>query len=231
VKLRGVDPQPRWPTELTAPLRRADPVRVFLESPAIAAIRRDARPLTERQYCEHVVAFANDGQLSTEKWFELLGGAATGDDDAIGNRAPAGRVVEGLTTLIRQQLAELVQHRARASRLLGPWWADFAATNGLVTLPVCEFQDNGSMTVQHRLLAGNLVAGIAYGMCLLLDDQRPHGEMLWRCRLETCGRFFFEQPRTRAGRPRREYCKKDHLKEAHRLQVLERVRRHRRKPK
>lgn len=229
--MKQVDPQPRWPEHLPPQVRERDPVTVFLESPAISAIRRDAQPLSERDYCEHVIAFANDGGLPVEAWFELLGGAQASDDEAVTNRAPRGRIVEGSVMLVRDQLRQLVQHRQNASRHLGPWWADFTAQHGVVSLPICVFGDDGTMRLEHRIVVRDLLAGIGYGMCLLLAQDRPHGAELCRCRLESCGRFFFEKKRPGAGRPRREYCSDEHLVEAHRQQVLQRVRRHRAKQK
>lgn len=225
------DPQPQWPAHLSGAERARDPLAVFLESPAIKEIRRDVSPLSEREYCERLVAFANEGRLPTDTWFEFLGGAHSTDDRAVTRRAPSGQITEGTTKLVRDQLAQLVLHRETAGKVLGPWWAERAGLEGLVSLPVCVFDEQGQLTLEHRIIARNVLAALAYAMCLLLDNRRPHASTLWRCRLESCRRFFFEQRREGAGRPRREYCSEEHLEEAHRQQVLERVRRHRAKQK
>jgi hypothetical protein len=211
--LKQVDPQPHWPEDIKKG-RVRDPLTAFLNAPAIARVRQDRELLSDREYCELVVAFANDGALPMESWLALLGGA---------RRAPTSRITSGLTQLVRDQLSQLVQHREAASAALGPYWAEEVVQRGLVTLPVCTIGEDGAITLRHRILTLDALGAVAYAMCLLLDPRRTHGSALWRCRLESCKRFFFEQASDGAGRPRREYCGPDHLEQAHRENVRERV--------
>lgn len=57
---------------------------------------------------------------------------------------------------------------------------------------------------------------------LLLDQERPFARDLCCCRLETCGRFFLmKKPKT--GRPKRNYCTRNHMLKAHELGSYQRV--------
>lgn len=58
----------------------------------------------------------------------------------------------------------------------------------------------------------------AYAYALLLDESKPFGSNLRRCKLSTCGRFFLVPPRKpgAAGRPNEHYCPgTDHRGRAH----------------
>ena len=65
--MKQVDPQPHWPEDIKKG-RVRDPLTAFLNAPAIARVRQDRELLSDREYCELVVAFANDGALPMESW-------------------------------------------------------------------------------------------------------------------------------------------------------------------
>ncbi len=79
------------------------------------------------------------------------------------------------------------------------------------------------MQVFYRYYPVNLEAALGYGLVLLLDKNRPYGKDLCRCRLEQCEQFFLAI-RPPMGRPRRDYCCKEHLAMTHNRDSAERVR-------
>lgn len=101
-----------------------------------------------------------------------------------------------------------------------------AAASRMVLVPHYEL-DDGQLRVTHRYLAESLSARLAYITLLLLDQSRPYRGRLCRCRLETCGNFFWERRSVEGGQPGRAYCRHEHMQEAQKALMLERVRKYR----
>jgi hypothetical protein len=75
----------------------------------------------------------------------------------------------------------------------------------------------------------DLFSVVRLGSFFLDDNERPFGKKLCQCELKSCGLFFFEvKPPT--GRPQRRYCLKEHMLEAHNLNAVKRMEKHRSKP-
>ena len=101
----------------------------------------------------------------------------------------------------------------------------FMAVNAgeVVLIPQYGRRDEHLVT-EYRVVPRNLPSALAYVLLLLFDDDRPHGARLCKCQLVGCGAFFFEKrPDSGTGRPRRNYCREDHMKEAHDLSAARRV--------
>jgi hypothetical protein len=75
----------------------------------------------------------------------------------------------------------------------------------------------------------DLFSVIKLGSFFLDDSERPFGDKLCQCQLKSCGKFFFKiQPKN--GAPQRKYCSKEHMTEAHNLNAVKRMEKHRGKP-
>lgn len=227
-RARGHFKPVEWPAELAQDIPALpDPIARFLREPWVCSVRREVRGLSERDYCDLLLAFANDGELATEQWQSLLSGALPEQDGSVLKRRSVSVIGPGyLDLIVRDQLDQLVSLGPdRAQSALGKDWAEKASSAGLVLLPVFE-SDSGAVRISYRLLARDLPAAITYVMMLFMDSARPFGRDLCRCQLKECERFFWVV-RQAAGRPRDTYCSQEHMKEAHRRQVRERVAKHR----
>ncbi len=107
----------------------------------------------------------------------------------------------------------------------------FAAQGIMSRLPVETFwmaTANG-MAIVHRYTFDNFENVITVGAALLFDLGKGFGKKLCQCRLDSCGKFFFEIQPPR-GAPQRKYCCSDHMTKAHDLNAGKRMAKHRSKP-
>ncbi len=89
--------------------------------------------------------------------------------------------------------------------------------------------DRGVPTVTHRYVAEDLDAVLGYVTLLLFDRDRDCGNRLCICKLEGCGRLFWERRNPSGGPPARLFCSVEHMQQANGAQNAERVRKHREK--
>jgi len=96
-------------------------------------------------------------------------------------------------------------------------WRAFVAENARQVILIPKYiSRDGRPFAEHRLLPRSLRAALAYVLLLIVDDARPNSRVLCRCRLATCGRFFFARaPESGTGRMRRRYCCEVHMHTAH----------------
>ena len=92
--------------------------------------------------------------------------------------------------------------------------------------PSCP-ADDGALTVRYQLVARDILASCAYALCLFTDAARPFFSELYRCKLETCARFFFEYRSSERGKPTRTHCSPECRQTARRAEILKSVRRNR----
>jgi hypothetical protein len=101
-------------------------------------------------------------------------------------------------------------------------------TIGLPNITILRGTENG-LAIRHYYIAGTWLDAINVGTALLLDRERGFGKLLCQCRLESCGKFFFEK-KPAIGRPSRNYCSKRHMLRAHEDNAPVRMARLRSKP-
>lgn len=177
--------------------------------------------LTEREYIEAALAFANgDPNAEFLGWLDGVRRDPKPVQPGLSQIEEVEKDFPNLRTELREGLTYLTQndpeHRRGTVENLTGWIAIF---------PVFRSEPDG-LKVQHRILAADTRAGMHYALALLLDPSRPYGKDLCQCQLEECGRFFFQiKPPT--GRPQRRYCCSDHMDKAHELNSGERVRKSR----
>lgn len=110
-------------------------------------------------------------------------------------------------------------------------WPEVCDASGRVALiPFVEHAGN-RLNVTMQIVPSALDAGLGYAGILLLAENRSYGAALCKCKLQTCGNYFFEHRDPDGGAPRRTYCSQAHMSKAHSLGNLERVRRSRERKK
>jgi hypothetical protein len=132
---------------------------------------------------------------------------------------------------LREQLSDVVQNPDSATAEYG---IKYAMLNGhVVVVPLVHLTDEQDVQVRELVLARDVRFAAHYAVCRLLDPDGPFASKLCQCRLESCGKFFFEQRPESGGRPRRYYCCAEHMAEAHDRDAPTRVARSRaaRKPR
>ena len=80
-------------------------------------------------------------------------------------------------------------------------------------LPVFDF-DNDGLRIRYRYRVNSIAAALDYAVLLIFDRKRPFLKDVCRCKLDGCGRFFLLD-RATGGRPRKDYCCKGHMDQAH----------------
>jgi hypothetical protein len=209
-------------------------VETFFENTQEIIEAGSGASLTEREFVEGFLAVVNGDKKSD--LIGLLYGIRTSVPTAFkstdGSEVLTGaqlmdryrpalrpRVVESLNQIVERTSRERERFAAWAQRLSG----------SLVIVPHYDVHDH-KLVVRHQVICYDVGSAMRYGFALILDDSRPYGRALCRCRLESCRRFFFEvKPET--GRPQRLYCLQDHMLEAQALRGADRVRKHRAKKK
>jgi len=226
---------------------------------AAATILKGARgqpgpALTERELLQLVVNFANGGKLAGPllhaPGVRFLVPLERSQD---GQRWVAGTLDHDPTAADVAPTEHLAQLRAQLTQDLasaigkGLPQKDLdrlkSAASQMVATPAYEIQQQrqGRSYAQRRHLHVrwhyvplSLEATLALAVLWLRDDDLKLGADLKRCKLETCGRFFFssaraEQTGKQAGRPPELYCDNAHMIEAHKATAAERTRRWREK--
>lgn len=209
-------------------------VAAFLEGFATSGIR-DYRALSEREWLEQSLKFANGDTAASLG--ALLSGSdvpandpredkefrdVVGRDERISHVELLDRIAPNLRSAFRSVCEAVVAGEAPPLGLL-PDPSDRVAMVYRFTLTA-----NGSSFARSaRILPVDLQTAFGLAMGLLVSTDLPHGRELCRCQLPSCQRFFFVHQDQSGGQPRRKYCIPEHMRELHRLQTAERVRRHR----
>lgn len=87
---------------------------------------------------------------------------------------------------------------------------------------------NKGISMEIRYLPRDLESALAFIVVLFLDDARPYGRDLSRCRLDSCRRFYLID-RSASNRPNTTYCCPEHGAEQNRKDNAERQRQRRKR--
>lgn len=101
-----------------------------------------------------------------------------------------------------------------------------SALDEIVLVPLSEW-DGSTLKINIRLCPLGINGVMGYALMLLLDGSVDPSKFLKKCKLESCGNFFWGRT---SGRPR-EYCKPRHKKDADALTGAVRTARSRRNRK
>ena len=97
--------------------------------------------------------------------------------------------------------------------------------NKMKITPKYQVDSEGKLAAVYHYDPEGPAAAIAYGTLLIADTARPFRRDLKRCRLESCGRFFFSSDSPAlSGRDRTKFCSPEHLQLHHQSTSAERVR-------
>jgi len=209
-------------------------VASFLEGFAASGAGK-YRALSEREWLERALQFANAD--STASLGALLSGSDVAANDPREDKefrtiiAPGehithvellDRIAPGLRSSFGSVCEAIVAGKRPALWLL-PDPSDRVA----MVCRFCPTADGASVETSVRILPVDLQTSFALASNLLVSADRPYGHELCRCQLPSCQRFFFVHQDQSGGQPRRKYCIPEHMRELHRLQTAERVRRYR----
>lgn len=96
------------------------------------------------------------------------------------------------------------------------------------TLPSLRSSAGGRTNLDYNVIITSTSAFHIFVSILLIDEQRPLGRNLFRCKLESCTRWFLaKESGPDGGRPNKSYCSKDHMATAHKQGNGARVRKSR----
>lgn len=101
--------------------------------------------------------------------------------------------------------------------------------NQQVCFPAFDFYSkhkNKGLYSEMRYIPRNLESALAFIVVLFLDEERPYGRDLSRCRLDSCRRFYLID-RSVSNRPNTTYCCPEHGVEQNRKDNAERQRQRR----
>lgn len=187
----------------------------------------DMAPLSEAKFMDRMVGFANarDQEQLHALETELVSGLKLDEPPVFFYplQVPLTPKLCEIQERLRKSL-DLIRNTPReAPRLLENELRQ--AGDGIAIRPSYVVTSAG-VEVLYRYYPVNLEAALGYGLVLLLDKERPYGKGLCRCRLGTCDQFFLAI-RPTIGRPRRDYCCKEHLAMTHNRDSADRVRLHR----
>lgn len=187
----------------------------------------DLRPLSEAEYLGRVLAFANAREpeqlhaLETE----LVSGLELDEPPVFFHalQAPLTPKLLDAQGRLRNQLDVIRNAGSEARRALEN---EVRLAGEMIAIRPAYVVTESGVEVSYRYFPANLEAAIGYGLILFLDARRPYGKDLCRCKLEECQKFFLTIRRP-SGRPRRDYCCKEHLKTDHNRDAAGRVKAYR----
>lgn len=184
----------------------------------------DMAPLSEAEFVEGVLGFANarDQEQLHALETQLVSGQKLNEPPVFfyALQAPLTPKLREMQGRLRKNL-DLIRNTPReAPRFLEN---ELRQAGGGIAIRPSFVATSEGVEVLYRYYPINLEAALGYGLVLLLDKNRPYGKDLCRCRLEQCEQFFLAI-RPAMGRPRRDYCCKEHLAMTHNRDSAERVR-------
>ncbi len=187
--------------------------------------------LTEQGYIDRVLTFANalEGTAGSAELFDFYFELVTAnqlDAEEREDSSPSNALTQELRGAQAQLIKwlEVVQgERPNAIAKLAP----IVGHAGERTASRCAYIPRvGGFEVRYRYYPADLEAAFGYALLLLLDRTRPYGNALCRCKFFQCRRFFLEVKKS-TGRPRRDYCIREHFDAARAASAAERIRKYR----
>lgn len=206
-------------TEFDASVQR-DPLQHFLSATDGVV---DAPLLTESDYVRNVFEFANNKNPADLHALQTTLVSGVRLQGQVYFRAPQDQLNPHLLVL-RERLEKQLETIRTDTRKARAELADEVRRAGeRIAIRPSYIMTNTGVEVFYRHFPDGLEAAIGYALLLLLDPTRPYGSDLCRCKLAECGSFFLAiKPPT--GRPRRDYCCKEHLEAAREKSSVDRVR-------
>lgn len=187
----------------------------------------DMTPLPEAEFVDRVLGFANarDQEQLHALETELVSGLKLDEPPVFfyALQAPLTPKLRETQECLRKNLDVIRNTPREAPRLLEN---ELRQAGDRIAIRPSYVATSTGVEVLYRYYPVNLEAALGYGLVLLLDKERPYAKDLCRCRLEQCEQFFLAI-RPVMGRPRRDYCCKEHLAIAHNRDSADRVRLHR----
>jgi hypothetical protein len=158
----------------------------------------------------------NGRRLATEQQLEI---------DAAATEARRGKWREFLAAVVRDPADAAARLLGDAEKLLERVWP----------LPALRRTPRGVALRYHAIIL-DLSSFDAFVSTLLLDEERPFGRDLCRCKFKGCGAdghgaLFFLEKKPATGRPQRRYCTPEHMLMAHARESTKRARKSRAKRK
>jgi len=187
----------------------------------------------EREWLEHLLKFANeepDANLVT-----LLTGCAAGPVTVLDEAGISGagesltpsqaldRIAPGVRTAFIEVLTAMLESPAAAKR--SPAIAVLGDPSNRVMTVHRYLRTGKQLRRAAHLMPLDVRTAFAFATLLLLASDRD--EIVCRCHLGSCRKFFLQRQSRKGGQPGRKYCTRAHLDEFYRLQTAERVRRYR----
>lgn len=194
---------------------------------AVQPGRRQHVPLSEDDLAKAAVSFANRATFG--RFLTILYGVSI-SADAI---KPEGRPLfdQVTTEEFKVERAQLIADldAVASGAALSAIAKRLTEDAGRMAL-IPHFNMPGrKLHIRHYYLPETLQAGLAYVTLLFLDESRPYGATLCRCKLDGCGKFFWERRAKKGGKPGRSYCKREHMLAFNEAHATERVRKYRQK--
>jgi hypothetical protein len=195
---------------------------------------RELGGLTETGYIEEGLTLANWPRLESDRAALAAGLRLMMSDEGVylaPGYSPSSKDLAHLITATQpfiQNLDELAAHRSKGSRLAIAHRV-IPLADRQICFPVFDFDPKDKrkgVAMELRCYPESLEAALAYIVALFLDNSRPYGRDLHRCKLDSCRRFYLVD-RTAAKRPNTSYCCPEHGAEQNRLDSAERQRRSR----
>jgi hypothetical protein len=174
------------------------------------------RPAGDEVFVNALLAFLNGAEIA------LMRSPLSSEDrralKAERLATPANADRARLTRLIQA----LLDQSADAFYELLPLCA--AALQALKLTPTVEWYARGVRLVVTKELVDE-TAVLNYATALLLDDTKPYGKALSRCKLASCGSFYLARKHPAGGPANRNYCSARHRSQAHESGRADRTRR------
>lgn len=126
----------------------------------------------------------------------------------IGGYAEAMRLREEFQPLVQRAIEDSDQlyeqeHSARAREVI--------RNHGLSIKPIgAAITRSGRSSLVYARVYTDIHVKLSHGLLLLLDEQKPYGAALCRCKLPSCGRYYLARKKPRGGPANRTYCTPEH---------------------
>jgi hypothetical protein len=89
------------------------------------------------------------------------------------------------------------------------------AQGGLTVRLGAAWLPNGKQRLVYYREPRDIHAVLSQGLLLVMDEHKPYGAALCRCRLPSCQRFYLARRNPKGGPANRTYCSPEHRKEHH----------------
>lgn len=188
----------------------------------------DAARLSELNYIDLALAFASlrlprDAGTAQVLYLQLMSGLRITD------WPPDLSVAEGTVAALHDAQVRFVQwleniRHDRSHAALRVASTLFDAGSRIVMRPTFVAGD-GTVEISYQCMPADFEAALGFVLMLLVDRNRPFMGNVCRCNYSECQRYFLVvKDKVRTGRPRRNYCTKDHFSMARAATAAERIR-------